>query len=65
MTQESMKRTVVNLTPFELTSAQFRYIFFLSHSFAPTPPLLNLSIFERDLDGWFSKLRYRENVGNK
>ena len=58
MTVESMSRTVINLTSLELTPHQL-YIFYLSHSFAPTPPLPNMSNFEKDLEKWISRLRYR------
>ena len=35
------------------------YIFFLSHSFAPTPKLPDIKKFEFDLLNWFNKLRWR------
>ena len=34
-------------------------MFFLSHKFAPTPPLPDLSRFENDLQSFFNKLRAR------
>ena len=59
MNEGNMKRTVVNLTPYQLTPAQLYIIFYLSHSFAPMPTLPNLSVFEQDLEKWTSKLRYK------
>ena len=58
MTMQTMSKTVINLTDYELSPAEL-YVFYLSQSFAPTLPLPNLSIFEKDLDNWISKLRYR------
>jgi len=56
LSMDNMSRTVVNLTDKELTKEQL-YVFFLSHKFAPTPPLPDLSRFENDLNTWFSKMR--------
>ena len=62
ITEEKMKDTVINLTNFQLTKPQL-YIFYLSQSFAPTPKLPNLSIFERDLQNWINRLRWRQHYG--
>ena len=56
ITLDLMKDTVVNLTDKELTKEQL-YAFYLSHKFAPTPSLPDLSCFENDLQTFFSKLR--------
>ena len=56
LSMDNMSRTVVNLTDKTLSKEQL-YVFFLSHKFAPTPPLPDLSRFENDLCTWFSKLR--------
>ena len=56
LSMDNMSRTVFNLTDKELTKEQL-YVFFLSHKFAPTPPLPDLSGFENDLCTWFSKMR--------
>ena len=62
ITEEKMKDTVINLTNFQLTKPQL-YIFYLSQSFTPTPKLPNLSIFERDLQNWINRLRWRQHYG--
>ena len=58
MSLERLKDTVINLSDVNLTKEQL-YLFYLSQSFAPTPGLPNLSTFEKDLEQWYSKLRYR------
>ena len=56
MSLDLMENTVVNLTDKVLTKEQL-FVFYLSHKFAPTPPLPDLSKFENDLQSFFSKLR--------
>ena len=56
MSLDLMKDTVVNLTDKELSKKQL-FAFYLSHKFAPTPSLPDLSQFENDLQTFFSKLR--------
>ena len=58
MTPAKLQDTVINLTDLQLSPEQL-YIFYLSHSFAPTPPLPNLSRFQEDFDSWKNKLRYK------
>ena len=64
ITEERMKDTVINLTDLQLTKPQL-YIFYLSQSFAPTPKLPNLTVFEKDLQNWINRLRWRYYYGNK
>ena len=59
-----MKDTVINLTDIQLTKPQL-YIFYLSQSFSPTPKMPNLSIFERDLQNWINRLRWKSHYANK
>ena len=56
MSLDLMKDTVVNVTDKELSKKQL-FAFYLSHKFAPTPSLPDLSQFENDLQTFFSKLR--------
>ena len=55
ITEERMKDTVINLTDLQLKKPQL-YIFYLSQSFAPTPKLPNLAVFEKDLQNWINRL---------
>lgn len=64
MTPAKLENTVINLTDLQLTPEQL-YIFYLSHSFAPTPPLPNLSRFQEDLDAWTNTLRWKYFFGQQ